>query len=84
MFLEVEAGVEQEEAVVVLHEHAVHRQPHLLAGDVPHPLGVLDEDRAVIEQPDLHGHDASSALRTPMSLAARWARSSSIRSGVYS
>jgi hypothetical protein len=41
---------------------------------------VLDDDRAAVEEPDLHS--ASSAFRTATSLPARFARSSSICSGV--
>ena len=71
--LEVEARVEEEEPVVVLDEHGVRRDPHLRARDVPHELRVLDDDRAVVEQPDLHrvASSASSALRTATSFAAR-------------
>ena len=79
--VEVDAGVDQEEPVVVLDQHAVHRDPRLRAGDVPHQLRVLDHDRAAVEEPDLHGY-ASSAFRTATSLPARFARSSSICSGV--
>ena len=72
----VEAGVEEEEPVVVLDEHAVRRDPHLRPRHVPHELRVLDDDRAVVEQPDLHrvASSASSALRTATSFAARSAR----------
>ena len=74
--LEVEAGVEEEEPVVVLDEHAVRRDPHLRPRHVPHELRVLDDDRAVVEQPDLHrcASSASRALRTATSFAARSAR----------
>ena len=52
--LEIEASVEEKEPVVVLDEHCVGGDPHLGARDVPHQLRVLDDDRAVVEQPDLH------------------------------
>src|SRR5207342_2255491 len=84
--LEVEARVEQEQPVVVLDEHGVRGDPHLRPRDVPHELRVLDDDRAVVEQPDLHrvASSASSAFRTATSFAARSARSRSMSSGVYS
>src|SRR5439155_26877764 len=80
--VEVDAGVEQEQTVVVLDEHAVDGNPDLLAGNVPHELCVLDHDRPVVENPDLHPAYASSALRTATSRPARRARSSSICCGV--
>jgi hypothetical protein len=80
--VEVDARVEEEEAVVVLDQDAVDGDPDLRPGHVPHELGVLDDDRAVVEQPDLHGVFPSRALRTATSLPARCARSWSICSGV--
>ena len=76
-------GVEEEEAVVVLDEDGVRGDPHLRPRDVPHELRVLDDDRAVVEQPDLHrvASSASSALRTATSFAARSARSRSMSLG---
>jgi hypothetical protein len=51
---EVESGVEEKEPVLVLDEHCVGGDPHLGTRDVPHQLRVLDDDRAIVEQPDLH------------------------------
>ena len=55
-------------------EHRVGRDPHLWAGDVPHQLRVLDHDRAVVEEPDLHrssyafqGLANGDELRCPLS-----------------
>ena len=79
--VEVDAGVDQEQPVVVLDQDAVDGDPRLRAGHVPHQLRVLDHDRAAVEEPDLH-RSASSAFRTATSLPARLARSSSICSGV--
>ena len=77
--IEVDAGVEEEQPVVVLDQHAVDRDAHLRPRHVPEQLGVLDHDGAVVEQPDLHD---SSAFRTATSLRARSPRSSAMRSGV--
>src|SRR5262249_19067238 len=81
--LEPEAGVEEEKTVVVLDEDRVGRDAHRVAGRVLEALGVPDDDRAGVQQPDPHAAGSCSrALRTATSLAARRARSSSICSAV--
>jgi hypothetical protein len=49
--LEVIAGVEQEEPVVVLDQHAVDGEPNRVAGpDVPRDVRLVDDERAVVQQ----------------------------------
>src|SRR5262249_35755705 len=83
--VEPQARAEQEKTFVGLDRDRAARDAPRVAGHVPEELGVLDDDRAGVQQPDPHGAGSCSrALRTATSLAARRERSSSICSGVWS